>query len=91
MLAASGEDRRDILPSEEVYDVTTASWSAAGRLQTAKRDLQAVSFLYGRVLTAGGGAKHSSALMSAHLYDRTIAACLSAGSMAVGRNGFRCP
>ena len=38
LLAASGVDRRVTLPSEELYNVRNACWSAVGRLQTAKRD-----------------------------------------------------
>jgi len=60
------------LDSANLYEPTTGTWSATGRLNTARKDHTATLLSNGMVLVAGGNVEHGDIdLDSAELYDPT--------------------
>ncbi|HMV51442.1 MAG TPA: kelch repeat-containing protein, partial [Blastocatellia bacterium] len=69
------------LDSAELYNPVTGTWSAAGRLRSARSAHLAVRLPGGKVLVAGGGATP----VTAELYDPATGAWTPTGNLNFGR------
>jgi hypothetical protein len=80
---------RGILDGIERYDVTQASWSAAGKMTVPRYQHLAVLLLDGRVLLAGGCSKRSCEAVeaSAEIYDPSTAISSAVAPMTTRRHG----
>jgi Kelch motif len=77
----------DELPSAELYDPATGTWSPTGSMRTARKSATAVRLPNGEVLVAGGCTSACFvSLASVELYDPLRGVWSPTGSMKAGRN-----
>ena len=88
VLVAGGDDS-PYLGSAELYDPASGTWTATGRLVTARYLHTATLLPNGQVLVAGGeGEISGNALASAELYDPASGTWTATGSLATERDGL---
>jgi len=73
------------LKTAEIYDPATGVWTATGKMEEARYDVQAILLRDGRVLTAGG--KSGNALSECELYDPVTEQWSVTGAMTDPRAG----
>ena len=83
VLLAGGQGGSIFLPTAQLFDATTGSFTPTGHMRTARRDHTATLLADGRVLIAGGGVV--TGLASAELYDPASGRFSPTGSMTTAR------
>jgi hypothetical protein len=84
VLIAGGQTNADVaLPTTEIYDPATQSFSPAGNMTTARVGHTATLLPDGRVLLIGG-----DAVGTAEVYDPTTGLFTATGSLLTARTGF---
>src|SRR5438094_6652475 len=73
------------LPTSELYDPTTGTWTVTGSLNTARESHTAALLSNGMVLVAGGYDSNTHVLASAELYDPISGSWTPTGSLNTAR------
>ncbi len=85
VLAAGGHDGTAALASCEVFDPSTATWSATGALNVARAEQAAALLPDGRVLAAGGFQLNGTLLASSEIYDPATGQWTPTGDLPAAR------
>ncbi len=86
LLVVAGREAANALPSAELFDPSSGSWSAAGNLAAARYHHTAAPLPGGKVLIAGGQSNDTTFIASAELFDPVANSWSPAGSMATPRS-----
>ena len=78
---ADGSVSTQYLSSVEIYDPTTASWSAAASMNSPRSNAIMIKLTDGRVLVASGNSVNYTSLTSAEIYDPSADSWTPAGTM----------